>query len=284
MTTTLAARIAKASKELGGALAPDKQNKQGGGYWYVTADKILDKAGGALADNGIAVIPAVVGYDVNGGQANSGAKSFVVTVNFMMTITDGETQMDIPWVGMGVDYSAVDKALYKAITSGHKYFLMKLLNVGAGDENNDSEHEVRGGATQTGGGQGVTGNGNGGGGGTGTTNGQTKSAPAPARTQSAPPAAKAGPVNDNGEDVSTSPKVIETWKSPVQAQNWSVKVKGEPDSGAAMGAWRKVATKTTGKATIGPEDLPQVYQAFYEHVMENIRKSAGVAQAEELAV
>jgi hypothetical protein len=281
---TLAERIAKASKELGGALQPDKQNKQGGGYWYVTADKILDRAGGALADNGVAVVPSIIGYDTGGAQANSGSKSFIVTVNFMMTITDGETTMDVPWVGMGVDYSAIDKALYKAVTSGHKYFLMKLLNVGAGNE--DGEHEEHPGATQGGGGQNVTGSGTGGGGRTDTTNGQTKSiATAPARTQSAPPPPpKAGPVNGNGDDVSTSPKVVETWKSPVQAQNWAVKVGGEPDNGAAMGAWKKVVKTATGKATIGPEDLPVVYPAFYEHVMENIRKSAGVAQAEEMAV
>jgi hypothetical protein len=290
MTTTLAARIAKASKELGGALAPDKQNKQGGGYWYITADKLLDRAGGALADNGVSIVPAIIGYDVNGGQANSGAKSFVVTVNFMMTITDGETSMDIPWVGMGVDYSAVDKALYKAITSGHKYFLMKLLNVGAGNEDGEHEsHPTGNGATQGGGGQDVGGNGNGGGEGTGTTTGQTKSvATAPARTQSAPAskaAPKSGPVNDNGQDISTGREVIKTWKSPIDAQNWSVKVGGEPSSGAAMGAWKKVLAQNYGAgASIGPKEIPTMFEKYYEHVMEKIRESAGMGKVEELAV
>ena len=140
MANTLAARIAKASDELGGALRADKQNTQGGGYWYISADKILDRAGGVLAKNGVALIPSLANYDVQTLQTAGGKSSYAVTVNFAMTISDGETTLEFPWIGMGVDYGAVDKALYKAITSGHKYFLMKLLNVGAGNE--DSEHEA----------------------------------------------------------------------------------------------------------------------------------------------
>jgi hypothetical protein len=60
-------------------------------------------------------------------------------VRFEFVITDGETNLNATWFGRGTDYGAVDKAVYKAVTSGHKYFLMKLLNIGVGNE--DSEHD-----------------------------------------------------------------------------------------------------------------------------------------------
>src|SRR5207253_8898342 len=69
----------------------------------------------------------------------NGKSRFDSTVHFGMIISDGESQIELPWCGRGSDFSVPDKALYKAITSGHKYFLMKLLNVGVGNE--DSEHE-----------------------------------------------------------------------------------------------------------------------------------------------
>ena len=48
-------------------------------------------------------------------------------VEFLFHICDGTNEMVQKWYGMGSDYSVPDKALYKAITSGHKYFLSKLL-------------------------------------------------------------------------------------------------------------------------------------------------------------
>jgi len=55
-------------------------------------------------------------------------------------VTDGATEYIVAWFGMGSDYTVPDKALYKAITSGHKYFVSKLFCIGEGNE--DSEHET----------------------------------------------------------------------------------------------------------------------------------------------
>ncbi len=140
MTDTLAGKIAKASGDLGNRLKADKKNTQGGGYMYISADKLIAEAGAVLAANGVAVFPSIVGYNVDGGESSGGKRNYIVTVNFMMVVTDGVSQMDCPWIGAGVDYGAMDKALYKGITSGHKYFLAKLLNIGEGNE--DSEHEA----------------------------------------------------------------------------------------------------------------------------------------------
>jgi len=140
---TIASKIAQASKNVGGKLRADKRNEQQN-YGYISADKILSVCGQALAEEGIAVIPAimdvqdaVVEYESYGKKKNR----IDTRVHFLMKISDGENEIDLMWIGMGSDYSTPDKALYKAITSGHKYFLMKLLNVGEGNE--DGEHEIQ---------------------------------------------------------------------------------------------------------------------------------------------
>ena len=137
--STLAAKVAQASADLGNRLKADKKNMQGGGYAYISADKLIAEAGAVLAANGVTVFPSIVGYNIDPGESSSGKRNYNVIVNFMMVVTDGESHMDCPWMGAGVDYGAMDKALYKGITSGHKYFLAKLLNIGEGNE--DGEHE-----------------------------------------------------------------------------------------------------------------------------------------------
>ena len=135
---TLAARIAQASIDVGEFTA-DKINPEQN-YRYISADAVLARGGNALAKNGVAVIPSVTDAMiavVDRGPNKSPRQDARVT--FCMTITDGEKEVTAIWYGFGSDYSVPDKAIYKAVTSGHKYFLMKLLNIGAG--NDDGEHE-----------------------------------------------------------------------------------------------------------------------------------------------
>lgn len=142
MTDTLVTKIAKAGQSVGGKLKADKTNVEQR-YDYISADQILSVCGQALFEQGVVVIPeadalnvSTVSYTNSRGQEKS---RYDATVEFVMTITDGDKSIEARWSGMGSDYAVPDKALYKAMTSGHKYFLMKLLNVGEG--NPDSEHE-----------------------------------------------------------------------------------------------------------------------------------------------
>jgi len=140
MTDKLAHKIAKAAIDVGGKLNPDKRNKEQG-YDYLSADKILSMCGQALFAQGVAVIPEVSGQDVSVYEyANGTKRRYDARIVLEFDITDGEETVKRMWYGMGSDYSVPDKALYKAITSGHKYFLMKLLCVGAGNE--DGEHDA----------------------------------------------------------------------------------------------------------------------------------------------
>ena len=137
MSDTLASKIAKASIEVG-SLSADKRNKEQN-YDYLSADQILQKAGDALAKNGVVVIPSITFTEINATERQGKPPRLDAQVSFLMTVTDGQDKFECEWVGFGTDYSTPDKAVYKAITSGHKYYEMKLLNIGIGNE--DGEHE-----------------------------------------------------------------------------------------------------------------------------------------------
>jgi len=139
---TLIAKLAAASTAVG-ALMPDKINTAQN-YSYISADKILQRAGDALSNQGIVILPRIVNESVTEISYTDGygkAKTrYDAIVNFEMLIMDGESELMAFWAGRGSDFFVPDKAMYKAITSGHKYFIAKLLNVGVGNE--DGEHET----------------------------------------------------------------------------------------------------------------------------------------------
>ncbi len=133
----LAQKIADASIAVG-KFAADKRNKEQG-YDYISADQVLAKAGDAIARAGFAVMPGISDVVLTFTERQGKSPRIDARVEFVMRLTDGETDIQDAWIGYGSDYSVPDKAVYKAITSGHKYYLMKLLNIGAGNE--DSEHD-----------------------------------------------------------------------------------------------------------------------------------------------
>jgi len=139
-TTTapnLAQKIAAARNKLG-SLKADKTNKDQN-YQYISADKMLERGGDVLAEFGIAIIPSVTETVITPVDRQGKSPRLDAQLKMSFRVTDGLTEYLAEWVGCGSDYVTSDKAVYKAITSGHKYFLMKLLNVGVGNE--DGEHE-----------------------------------------------------------------------------------------------------------------------------------------------
>jgi hypothetical protein len=134
----LISKIVKAGLDVGGKLHADKRNKDQG-YDYLSSDKILSECGQALFEQGIVILPEITAQEIVNGVSSKGTPRFDCRVDFTFTISDGNETILQKWYGMGSDYSVPDKALYKAITSGHKYFLMKLLCIGEGNE--DGEHE-----------------------------------------------------------------------------------------------------------------------------------------------
>ena len=137
----LFARVTKVMQTVK-ALEPDKKHQQG--YMYISSDKVLQAIGGAMSQHGLVIIPSVTGQavDIVEYTNNQGKPMtrFDASVTFAMTLADSDgNDHTAIWVGSGTDFTSPDKAIYKAITSGHKYFMLKLFVVGAGNE--DSEHE-----------------------------------------------------------------------------------------------------------------------------------------------
>jgi len=135
-----------------GAVSEDGKSSGAGerSYSYITSKTVLAVAGKALADEGVVVVPEVIRSTVETLTVKTSrgeATRYDASLDFLMTVTDGEDVKTFGWTGMGVDYQSPDKAVYKAMTSGHKYFLAKLLNLSPFGETEDSEHEAAEGGT-----------------------------------------------------------------------------------------------------------------------------------------
>jgi len=138
--TTLAARLAAAMRRMGN-LKPDKFN-QADRFAYRSADLILSAANEALAAEGVVIIPAVEELAERVGQSGGGKARYEAQIKMRFIVTDGAASFEVMWSSLGVDYTAPDRALAKAITLGHKYFVAKLLMVGVGNDEDDHEQEA----------------------------------------------------------------------------------------------------------------------------------------------
>lgn len=267
--TTLIAKIAKASRTVG-ALATDKTNTQQN-YNYISADKILERAGAALAEAGVVIIPAVVGDEIvrheGTNQYGKAQIRYDAAVRFAMTISDGESQYEVPWCGRGSDYAVPDKALYKAITSGHKYFLMKLLNIGVGNE--DGEHDSQSDsalqATQTAPERAVTPN---------RVNGtaaapkapQRPATPATAHIDDAPPVDENGPETlfETAVPTEREAAILNKWQSPEDAIAWATRIGGSKNEYEARNAYKKVLRDQFGNVETDA-NRSAVWLAYMRH-------------------
>jgi hypothetical protein len=136
---SLVQRIIAASGQIG-ALEADARNTQQK-YDYLSADYIIQVAGNALRTNGVMVLPSVL--ERRTVRYDRGVDKYIyhVEVDMQFTVLDEEGgSLGSVWTSSGVDYASPDKAEAKAITTGHKYFLMKLLMISIG--NPDGEHEA----------------------------------------------------------------------------------------------------------------------------------------------
>ena len=108
-------------------------------YKYARAEDVIAEARKALADAGLILTSEVVGMTPTPITASSGAGGRLVDLQmrYHLTTTDANAPTrSFEWLGSGQDYPG-DKATYKAITGGHKYFLLHLLEIPVGDDPED---------------------------------------------------------------------------------------------------------------------------------------------------
>jgi hypothetical protein len=254
----LASRIAKASAAIGGRLKADSRNQEQK-YDYISADKILSECGQALAEQGVVVVPAIVADAMEIMDRGNGKSRYDAIVTFHMTVADDEKELVMSWVGRGSDYTVPDKALYKAITSGHKYFLMKLLNIGEGNE--DSEHDAADEQPTQ----------------------QRRQSPPQTPTQqrnggkpTPPPAA---PPADNEDDgvaswaANPSAVLFDTkfqFKNPAEAKGWGMAMGVFNDDKHAENAYNEV------KTTVKPKSAADMWQAWINDVARRVNEKEPV--------
>jgi hypothetical protein len=108
-------------------------------YDYATEADIADAVRELLAARQVVLVPQVnsVSYEPRGDKGE-----MLTTVTMTISIIDGESgeQINVPWMGSGSD--KLDKGLYKAITGGTKYFLLKLLLIPTGDDPEEDKPET----------------------------------------------------------------------------------------------------------------------------------------------
>ena len=129
MTGALAKKLAEVMAEV------DRIPKRGRNdfhkYDYATEADIAEAIRGALAKRAVMLLPEITDWK----REPVGEKGSVLTSIVMnFTFIDGETGESITrmWAGAGTDKE--DKGLYKAMTGGEKYFLLKTFLMPTGDD------------------------------------------------------------------------------------------------------------------------------------------------------
>lgn len=112
------------------------------GYDYATEADIVAVIRQELATRHVMLIPSVESID---RQPVGEKGSVLTTLSMRFTFLDGESgeSLERPWCGAGTDKE--DKGLYKAMTGGEKYFLLKTFLIPTGDDpERDTDKPPRG--------------------------------------------------------------------------------------------------------------------------------------------
>lgn len=108
-------------------------------YDYVRAEDVIAEAQRVLDQVAVVVTPQILDVQLEeAGQTRGGTISRIATVLLEFDVTDAESgeSMTRQWAGTGWDAPG-DKALYKAVTGGTKYFLAHLIGIPFGADPDD---------------------------------------------------------------------------------------------------------------------------------------------------
>lgn len=128
------ARITKSMKRI------PKNGKHGQGYKFATEGDIIEAVSEALANENVAIISSMVGYEIaDGGSTDKGKPIFHTICQFEFTLVCGDSGVSITskWFNEALD--STDKGFNKATTAALKYFLMKTFLITTGEPD---EHEL----------------------------------------------------------------------------------------------------------------------------------------------
>lgn len=134
---TLAAKLAEVLDTVG--YIPKNGTNDAQHYKFVTDADVLDTIRGELAKRAVAVTVATSNLRHEPYVTAKGSPQFLATIDGVLSFIDGESgeRLDIPFVGAGADSG--DKGVYKAITGGVKYALLKTFLIPTGDDPENDE-------------------------------------------------------------------------------------------------------------------------------------------------
>lgn len=111
-------------------------------YRYPTIAQVRARAGEALAEAGITLIPSVTRIGRTARTTDKGKTTNVTVVELAITISSPDGSCVVNWVGESEDLT--DKSVPKALSAAMKSFLLNLLLIPVGEEENDDDQAQRG--------------------------------------------------------------------------------------------------------------------------------------------
>lgn len=99
-------------------------------YAFVEEAEVVRSLRAALTEAGLSL--GVAALEILRSDAVQHGTNYTLQMTFTLTDTETGYSEQIPWLAMGAD--AADKALYKAYTSGVKYFLLKTFLLPTDDD------------------------------------------------------------------------------------------------------------------------------------------------------
>jgi len=132
---SLASKLAAVMAEV--EAVPKRGRNDHFGYDFATEADVAAAIRKGLASRNVALLPSVTGFKdetiITKGDRGEKSKT-ITTVTMRYVFKDGDSGEEFPceWAGRGEDSS--DKGLFKAITGGNKYFLLKCFQIPTGDD------------------------------------------------------------------------------------------------------------------------------------------------------
>jgi len=113
-------------------LSKDGDNKFDN-YKYITGDQAFEKLGGAMAEAGLVALPTIIEVTTDTVPTKSGSQ-YRTVIHGQITLADADSSdtWTSDWYGEGTDRG--DKSINKAMTAMMKYYLLRLFQIGSGDD------------------------------------------------------------------------------------------------------------------------------------------------------
>jgi len=128
----LAAKIAKVMAAIGEV--PKNGHNDRFNYSYPLDEDVMKALREAMTEHGLVAIPSVAGRSMTKETTSGGTEMIHTRVQLEITLIDSDSgqQKTVHWEGEAQDQQ--DKGLYKAYTSGMKYWALKTFLMSAGDD------------------------------------------------------------------------------------------------------------------------------------------------------